>query len=696
MTEWRRLAATINLIIVFVFLSIASIYVKPAFPSNAGGSIDLFTQRAPFNGKGLNMPSDAFSPGDVVILYALVECDRYPQRNLMVTFYVRGPDNSSFSRTALTNASGIASINFTIPHKCPHENEIFGKWFSMASVLMNNNIFQDTLTFKVDWIVKLVSVKTIDNNLIQRDTFGITGDVGFEVALQNIAMTCKNVTLGIVVQDEVNHFVSSLEIVNLEIPPNEKTVFIYCKLNIPKETCVGKAKVLVSAFTALPSQNGVPYCPSISNEFFVAISEPLKLEFHDVAVVEVIPSATSVKIGDPVYIDVKVRNEGTELEKFNVSVEVDGQIVGTSYVLDLAPYSSKTLTFTFDTSSVNAGTYIITANIPKLPNEADVSDNILINGVIEVKEAIKQFLLTFDSEGLNTDAYGTVLVINGSSKSVNDLPYSCWVEEGSIITYSYETIVSSIVSGKRFKLDCITGPPSPLIVTNNMSITGIYKTQYYLSVSSPYGLPTPTSGWFDAGTTITAFVTSPWQGPPGTRYVCVGWVGSGSVPPSGTSPTVTFIIDQPSMITWNWKTQYYLSVATSPIGIAVITGEGWYDAYVNVSLHAPLVAGYDFSHWDVDGVSRPVGVYQIVVFMDGPHTATAHYSARRAEWLYLILLVILILLIVLLCVLAYRRIRRRRKDGDEAFRRGWTAWYYGYNLKGKSHGFESYVFEKKS
>jgi len=759
MTKGRRLTATINLTIILLCLIFMPIYMKPAFPNGVGGSIDLFTQKEPFSGRGPNMPSDAFGPSDIVILYALVEYNRYPQQNLMVTFYIRGPDNSSFSHTAVTNACGIASISFVIPQKCPpHENETFGEWFSMASVVIGDNTFQDTLIFKVGWIVELISVKTIGNNLTYRINFGITGDVGLEIALKNIAMTYKNATLGIVVQDELDVPVSSLESVDFEVPPNEKTVFLYCKLNIPKWAHVGKAKVFVSAFTALPSQNGVPYCPSISSEFYITISEPLKLAFHDVAIVKVVSSATSVKVGELVYIDVKVRNEGTEIESFNVNVQVNDQIVGISYILNLAPYSSKTLTFMFNTSSVGVGKYTIIANIPQLSNEADVTDNLFIDGVIEVRKPIEQFLITFDYEGLYVDAYGTVLVVNGSIKTVNDLPYSIWVKEGSVITYSYEAIVSSTISGKRFRLYNITGPSSPIIVTSNMTIIGVYFTQYYLSVSSPYGSPTPTSEWFDAGTTITASVISPWQGPPGTRYVCTGWVGSGSVPPFGTNHTLTFTIDQPSTITWNWKTQhylfvqtsppgiatipgegwydegtavsitaldtilasegvrykfshwnvdgiswtgslivlimnksyvatahytlqYFLSVKTSPADIAVIPGEGWYDAYVNVSLSAPHVRGYDFSHWDVDGVSRPAGVYQIFVFMDGPHRATAHYSGRGFEWLYLVLLVILILLIILLGVLAYRRIKRRKRAGEEAFYRGWTAWYYGYNLR---------------
>ena len=688
MTKRRRLAVILSVITTILLLGLIPIYMKPVFSSGVGGNIDLFTQKEPFSGKGPNVPSDVFGPEEVVILYALVKYNEYPQQNLVVTFYIKGPDNSSFSRTATTNASGIASINFTIPHKCPpHENETFGEWFSMASVLIGDNVYRDTLTFKVDWIVKLISVRTIDSNFTYRKNFGITGDVGLEIALQNVAMTYKNVTLGIVVQDELNVPISSLEIKDFEMPPNGKTILLYCKLNIPKWAHVGVARIFVSAFTALPSQNGVPYCPGISNEFLITIFEPLKLEFQDAAIVKVVPSTNLVNVGEPVRIDVKVRNEGTDFESFNVSLQINSQVIDTLCVSNLAPYSSKILTFTFNTSLVGPGKYAVTTVIPRLKNEADVSDNIFIDGIIEVKRPIRQFLLTFDSVGLHTDVYGTILVVNGSSKTLADMPCVLWVDEGSVVMYSYETIVQSAVSGKRFKLEHITGPSSPLIVTSNTTIIGMYKTQYFLTVISAYGSPTPTSGWFDAGQSITASVTSPWQGPTGSRYICIGWVGSGSVPTSGIGSTVTFIIDQPSTITWNWKTQYYLSVRTSPAGVAVIPGAGWYDAGVNVSLSAPPVRGYDFDYWDVDGVSKPAGVYQIIVYMDGPHTATAHYSVRGVEWLYLVLLAILILLIILLCVLAYRRIRRRRKTGEEAFYRGWSAWYYGYNLREKGRKF---------
>jgi hypothetical protein len=64
------------------------------------------------------MPSDAFGPGEVVILYALVSDGVMSLQNLLVSFYMHSHDGTSFTLTAETNASELAKINFVIPKKC--------------------------------------------------------------------------------------------------------------------------------------------------------------------------------------------------------------------------------------------------------------------------------------------------------------------------------------------------------------------------------------------------------------------------------------------------------------------------------------------------------------------------------------------------------------------------------------------------
>jgi len=243
-----------------------------------------------------------------------------------------------------------------------------------------------------------------------------------------------------------------------------------------------------------------------------------------------------------------------------------------------------------------------------------------------------QYKITFNQSGVGSDFPGTVVTIDGTNYGVVSsptLPYSFWWDSGSSHSFAFQSPLVVTANSKQYVWTSTTGlstlQSGSLTVSGSGSVTGNYKTQYYLTVTSPYDSPTPTTGWLDAGT-VTASVTSPSPGPAGTQYICIGWTGTGSVPASGTGLTVTFTLNALSSITWNWKTQYYLTVKTSPSGIVTIPGEGWYNASVSVSLTAPSVVSYNFTNWDVDGVSQGAGVTSISVTMNSPHTATAHYN----------------------------------------------------------------------
>ena len=145
-------------------------------------------------------------------------------------------------------------------------------------------------------------------------------------------------------------------------------------------------------------------------------------------------------------------------------------------------------------------------------------------------------------------------------------PGSGWHDAGSTVTIS--ATAPSASSGEQYVWNGwigtgsgnYTGTDNQSSVTMNGVVTeaASWTHQYYLNVTSPYGSPTPISGWFDAGTSITASVNSPVAGSIVTQYVCIGWAGTGSVSTSGTATSVLFTIDQPSSITWNWKTEYFL------------------------------------------------------------------------------------------------------------------------------------------
>jgi hypothetical protein len=241
-----------------------------------------------------------------------------------------------------------------------------------------------------------------------------------------------------------------------------------------------------------------------------------------------------------------------------------------------------------------------------------------------------QYFVTCGQSGVGSDFSGIVVTVDGVDYTRSGLPVSFWWDQGSTHTFSYQSPLVVTPDAKQYAWSSTSGLSSQqsesITLANYGSITGNYKAQYKLSVTSPFGSPNPITGWFDSGASITASVTSPASGPTGTQYVCAGWTGSGSVPASGTGSSVTFAITSPSSITWAWKTQYYLAVRTLPSGVATIPGQGWYYASTSVPLSAPSVTGYNFQYWDVDGTAQGANVTSITVTMNAPHTATAHYS----------------------------------------------------------------------
>jgi hypothetical protein len=152
--------------------------------------------------------------------------------------------------------------------------------------------------------------------------------------------------------------------------------------------------------------------------------------------------------------------------------------------------------------------------------------------------------------------------------------------------------------------DVMLTPPSPPPVS--------------LTVVSAYDSPSPSGTTsYTPGTGVTAVVTSPW--PPaavGTRYVCTGWTGTGSVPSSGSGTTVTFTINQDSGITWLWKTQYYLTVTSA---YDTPTGQGWYDANTPVTSSVDLMVHvgsnfYKCTGWTGTGSAPASGTGNTVSF----------------------------------------------------------------------------------
>ena len=571
----RRRLAVIPILIIF-FAVFPPAVVDLGFAVNEGGRIDLFTNKVPFDGRGLNRQSDAFQPQELVELYARVTYNNAPIANWFVAFQVLDPLNRTVAVcTNSTDDDGIATFSFRIPWpSVDAELAVFGNWMAVATVNIAGKVFMDTLTFQVGWILQVTGIKILNVELNPQMDFLPGETIVFNLTVKNIALTDKAAVIIIDAFDFANYPMAHIIYKDtlMVFQPGES--FIKVVSQVPKTAIVGKATVSAVAYTALPEYGGVPYSPPCSSHFNVVT-----------------------------------------LHK-------------------------------------------------------------------------KQYYLT-----VRTEPFGLTLI--GGEK---------WYDEGSNVILTAPEIVP-VSAGVRYKFKfwdvdgvALAGNPITVFMDKNHTATAHYSRQYYLAVVSSYGVVGGV-GWYDANETAYAFLdVGVFDHGNGTRRVFSFWGGDAS----GTSYAQSnpILMDGPKTAVANWKTQHLLVVATDPSGLSIQpsrspagefgpAGGWWYDAYVNVSLSAPPIGGYEFNYWDVDGAAMEAGVYQLFVYMDGPHVATAHYSARVVgwflpEWFYWILLLILALIIALLGFWVYRRRRKAKAEAGEAFRRGWTAWYYGYNLPGKT------------
>ncbi len=168
-----------------------------------------------------------------------------------------------------------------------------------------------------------------------------------------------------------------------------------------------------------------------------------------------------------------------------------------------------------------------------------------------------------------------------------------------------------------------------LNVTNvGHTITALFGIdQYSLNVTSLWGNPspsgTPTNSW---NTLINASVSSPV--PNGTtQYICTGWIGSGSVPASGTTTNTSFTILTNSTIVWQWTTNYWLNTVAGGNG-SVNVNPVWALAGSNVTITATPSNGYHFVNWigDIASTNNP-----LVLTMSQKYSITANFAINTYD-----------------------------------------------------------------
>lgn len=337
-----------------------------------------------------------------------------------------------------------------------------------------------------------------------------------------------------------------------------------------------------------------------------------------------------------------------------------GQV--TNVVLTLSESPSKTTTSpdssgNYSFTDLAPGTYTIT---PQLTGYAFTPTNIEVNvtnanvtGQNFTGNALTTVSGTISYSGTQQGA--TYIGLFTSSNFSGAPAYSTQISSPGTGAYTIENIAPGTYYAAAFmdvngdqQWQQDTEPSgqysgNPFTLTAGQQKTGVnitLKEPLTLTVNSDHGSPVPSVGQhvYYTGDVVNASVSSPVSGTTGTRYVCTGWTGTGSVPATGTTTSTSFTINQNSSITWNWKTQYLLTYSADPAAGGTVTVNpaatgNWYDAGTPVQLTANPNTNYVFLHWILDGniVGNDMknGNNVLDIVMDQPHNVVAVFALNQ-------------------------------------------------------------------
>jgi len=103
-------------------------------------ALDVYTQRG---GLGINESGGIFEQEEVVQLFAYLTANGSPINTTEVVFTARNPDGNETAESALTDISGKAKINLTLPS----DASAVGNWSILAIAHVDNETISDSMIF---------------------------------------------------------------------------------------------------------------------------------------------------------------------------------------------------------------------------------------------------------------------------------------------------------------------------------------------------------------------------------------------------------------------------------------------------------------------------------------------------------------------------------------------------------------------
>ena len=148
--------------------------------------------------------------------------------------------------------------------------------------------------------------------------------------------------------------------------------------------------LITSAFAqADPDDN------NMSNNLFINGAINFLPSVRNLAVLYIWPRESAAHIGDLAQVEVAIQDQGSTAETAFVRIYADlnTEVIGDEVVIgnattSLNAFSSRTLVFLWNTTGLAAGNYTISAAIDPLPEEAELQDNNMTRGILQLFESI--------------------------------------------------------------------------------------------------------------------------------------------------------------------------------------------------------------------------------------------------------------------------------------------------------------------
>jgi hypothetical protein len=226
-----------------------------------GAQIDVYTQYSyPYGGQEPGKPSDLFTPQQMVILYAKVTYNMWPEQKKPVTFQIIDPHGDTYIvASSTTDANGIATYSFRLPWMCDDPEYYLGTWEVIATTEVAEQVVTDTLQFKYDYLVRIWKTTTDKTEYDHFETITVTIEYG------SAAMQTYDVLISVLAKDETgvpfDWDKTWITVGGAEwctYANNTVTLTLY----IPKWARSGEATIEVSALTNYPALGGTALYPT--------------------------------------------------------------------------------------------------------------------------------------------------------------------------------------------------------------------------------------------------------------------------------------------------------------------------------------------------------------------------------------------------------------------------------------------------